>query len=125
MPDLEAIIPAGTLAYLASLAVAVSLACGLGLLAARICRGGSAPLRHGVLVWTLALVVSSPAAVWLAQWSSLALVRLTVSGESSPRATATADSHVAAIATSQATAVADAELRGEVASRVGGGAGRV
>ena len=124
MPNPEAIMPsAETLAYLASLALAVSLVCSLGLLAARICRRGSAPLRHGVLVWTLALALLSPAAVWLAQRSGLALVRLTVTGESSPHATAIPDSHVNATANSHATAIADAGLPANFPSPFGRGAG--
>jgi len=115
MPNPEAIMPsAETLAYLASLALAVSLVCSLGLLGTRICRGGSAPLRHGILVWTLALVLLSPAAVWLAQRSGLALVRLTVTGQSNPHATAITDSH--------ATVSADSSLPAKLPSPVGRGA---
>ena len=82
MHGLETIMPpAEAVTYLVNLAVAVSLVCGVGLLAARLCRRGSAPLRHGVLVWTLVLILVSPAAVWLAQQNGLALVRVTVSGQ--------------------------------------------
>lgn len=92
MPRLEAIMPtAEVMAYLVNLAVAVSLVCGVGLLAARVCRRGSTPLRHGVLVWTLVLILVSPAAVWLAQRHGLAIVRITVSGQSDTHGTAIAD----------------------------------
>jgi beta-lactamase regulating signal transducer with metallopeptidase domain len=81
MPGLEAIMPpAEAVSYLVNLAVAVSLVCGVGLLAARVRRHSSAPLRHGVLLWTLVLILLSPAAVWLAQQNGLALVRVTISG---------------------------------------------
>jgi len=67
MPGLKAIMPsAGAVCYLVNLAVAVSLVCGVGRLAARTCRRGSAPLRHGILLGTLVLILLSPAAVWLA-----------------------------------------------------------
>ena len=80
MPGLEAIMPlAEAVSYLVNLAVAVSLVCGVGLLAARLCRHGSAPLRHGVLLGTLVLILLSPAAVWLAEQNGLALVRVTIS----------------------------------------------
>ena len=116
MPNPEAIMPSAlTLAYLASLAVAVSLVCGLGLLAARVCRSGSAPLRHGVLVWTMTLVLLSPAAVWLAQRNGLALVRLSIAGQSSSHATAITDSH--------ATTSADAGMPAKLPSPFGTGAG--
>jgi hypothetical protein len=65
--------------YLVNLSVAVSFVCGVGLLAVHASRRGSAPLRHGVMVWTLALILFSPAAVWVAQQNGLALVRLTIS----------------------------------------------
>jgi carboxyl-terminal processing protease len=68
--------------YLVNLAVAVSLVSGVGLLMARVCRHGSAPLRHGVLLWTLVLVLLSPAAVWLAQQNGMALFRITISSPS-------------------------------------------
>ena len=124
MPSPEALMrSAETLAYLASLAVAVSIVCGLGLLAARACGGGSAPLRHGVLAWTLALVLLSPAAVWLAQRSGLALVRLTVPGRSNPHARATTNSHATTFAGSHATASTDAGLPVMLPSPFGGDAG--
>jgi beta-lactamase regulating signal transducer with metallopeptidase domain/protocatechuate 3,4-dioxygenase beta subunit len=96
MPRLEAIIPpAETVMYLVNLAVAVSLVCGVGLLAARVCRHGTAPLRHGVLVWTLVLILVSPAAVWLAERNGPALVRITVAGRSDAHQTTTADQRLA------------------------------
>lgn len=84
MPSIEAV------TFLANLAVAVSLVCGVGILAARACRRGPAPLRHGILVWTLGLTLVSPAAVWLAQRNGLALVRITVSGPPNAQQTAIA-----------------------------------
>ena len=78
MSSLVAIMPpAEAVSYLVNLAVAVSVVCGVGLLAARVCRHGSAPLRHGILLWTLVLMLLSPAAVWLAEQSG--------SGNRSPR----------------------------------------
>jgi hypothetical protein len=68
-----------TLLCLFSLAVAVSLAGGVGLVVAWACRRRSTPWRHGVLVAALTLILLSPAAVWLGQGNRLALVRLTVS----------------------------------------------
>jgi beta-lactamase regulating signal transducer with metallopeptidase domain len=80
MSRLEALMPpAETVSYLINLAVAVSLVCGMGLLAARACRHGSAPLRHGILLWALVLILLSPAAVWLAEQNGLALIRVTIS----------------------------------------------
>jgi hypothetical protein len=80
MTSLKTILPPDlAVAYLVNLAAAVSVACGVGLMAARLCRRGSAPLQHGVLVWTLLVLLISPAAVWLAQENGLALVRITVS----------------------------------------------
>ena len=95
MPGLEAIMPpAEAVTYLVNLAVAVSLVCGVGLLAARVCRHGSAPLRHGVLVWTLVLILLSPAAVWLAQQNGLALVRITISGPPDTHGASIADAEL-------------------------------
>jgi hypothetical protein len=71
--------------YLVSLAAAVIPVCGMGLLMARACRRGSAPLRHGILVGTLALVLFSPAAVWLAQQKGVALIRVTISSSAGKR----------------------------------------
>jgi carboxyl-terminal processing protease len=77
---LESLIPSVELIlYLLNLAVAMSLTCAAGLLATRVFRRGSVPLRHGILVGTLTLVLLSPAAVWLAQRSGLAVAWVTVS----------------------------------------------
>jgi beta-lactamase regulating signal transducer with metallopeptidase domain len=83
MLRLEAILlDAGSIFYIINLAITVSLVCGAGLWAGRVCRRGSAPLRHGILAATLLLILVSPAAVWLAQRSGLALVRVALSGPS-------------------------------------------
>ena len=96
MPRLEAIIPpAGAATYLVNLAVAVTLVCGVGYLAARTCRHGSAPLRHGVLLGTLVLILLSPAAVWLAQQNDRALVRVTIAVPPDARGALIADELVA------------------------------
>jgi len=71
--------PAEAVSYLVNWAVAVSMACGAGLVAIRICRRHAAPLRHGVLLWTLVLLLLSPAAVWLAGQNGLAIIRLDLS----------------------------------------------
>lgn len=68
-----------TVIYLFNVAVAASLVCGVGLLASRVCRRRSAPVRHGILVGTLALVLMSPGAVWLGHhrgsaWMHVAVV---------------------------------------------------
>ncbi len=74
---LEAIMPpTEAIFYLINLAVAASLACGMGLLSARICRRGSAPLRHGVLLCTLAVVLAAPVAALLAQRNGFVLIRV-------------------------------------------------
>jgi beta-lactamase regulating signal transducer with metallopeptidase domain/protocatechuate 3,4-dioxygenase beta subunit len=92
MLALETVMPsADVVAYLVNLAVAVSLVGGVGLLAARVCHYGSAPLPHGILVWTLVLILVSPVAVWLAQQDGLALVRVTVSGQSNAHEPTIAD----------------------------------
>ncbi len=77
--------------YLMNVAVVASGACAAGLLAVRACRRGSAPLRHGVLVWTLALTLFSPAAAWVAQQNGLALVRVAVFNPADARAAAIGD----------------------------------
>ncbi|MGA2258604.1 MAG: M56 family metallopeptidase, partial [Thermoguttaceae bacterium] len=74
--------PAEAVSYLVNWAVAVSLVCIVGLLAVRLCRCRSAPLRHGILLCTLTLTLLSPAAVWLAQRNGLAIVRLDLSDRS-------------------------------------------
>ncbi|MGW8257545.1 MAG: M56 family metallopeptidase, partial [Thermoguttaceae bacterium] len=76
------ILSAEAVSYLLNLFLAVSLIGGGGLLAARVCRRGPAPLRHDVLLGTLALILFSPVAVWLAQGNSLAMVHISISGES-------------------------------------------
>ena len=70
-----------TVIYLLNLAVAASLVCGVGLFAARMCRHCPAPVRHGILVGTLALVLFSPGAVWLGQRSGLTWIQLAVSDQ--------------------------------------------
>ncbi|MGO8745870.1 MAG: WD40 repeat domain-containing protein [Thermoguttaceae bacterium] len=70
-----------TVIYLFNLAVAASLACGVGLFASRVCRRRSAPVRHGILVGKLALVLLSPGAVWLGQQIGLAQMQVAVSDE--------------------------------------------
>ncbi len=74
--------PAEAVSYLVNWAVAASLVCIVGLVAVRLCRRGSAPLRHGILLCTLALTLLSPAAVWLAGRNGLAIVRLDLSDRS-------------------------------------------
>jgi beta-lactamase regulating signal transducer with metallopeptidase domain/Tol biopolymer transport system component len=75
--------------YLANLAVVVTLTCGVGLLVARRCRRGSTPLRHGVLASVLALILLSPASVWLGQRQGLGLIHVAVSrGETAGQADA-------------------------------------
>ena len=77
MFSLEAImLPVASILYLINLAVAVSLLCGVGLVMVRICRSRSAPLQHGILVWTLLLILLSPMAVWVAQRDGLALIQI-------------------------------------------------
>ena len=57
----DAFIPSSdTLAYLLSLAVVASGLCGLGLLAVSAFQNRSAPLRHGVLLATLTLLLLAP-----------------------------------------------------------------
>ena len=46
---------------------------------ARACRSRPAPVRHGILVGTLALVLLSPGAVWLGQHSGLTWIQVAVS----------------------------------------------
>jgi hypothetical protein len=58
--------PAEAVSYLVNLALAVSLVCAAGLVAVRVCRQFPAPMRHGLLLWALVLILVSPAAVWLA-----------------------------------------------------------
>ena len=70
-----------TVIYLVNLAVAASLVCGLGLLAARVCGHRPAPVRHGILVGTLALVLLSPGATWLAERSGLMWLEIAVSDQ--------------------------------------------
>ncbi|MEN6406700.1 MAG: M56 family metallopeptidase [Thermoguttaceae bacterium] len=90
MYELEALTPpVEMMTYMMNLAVAVSLLCGAGLFVAGVCRRGSAPLRHGVLGWTLGLILCSPAAVWLAQRNGLAIVQITVADASVAYKTAT------------------------------------
>ena len=92
MPRLEALLlPTEAVTYLVNLAVAVSLGCGVGLSGGPRCRRGSSPLRHGILVGTLLLILFSPAAVWVSQQNGLALVRITVSGSSDTHPTEIAD----------------------------------
>jgi len=67
--------------YLFNLAVAASLVCGVGLLAARACRRRPAPVRYGILVGALALVLLSPGAARLAQRSGWAWMQITVSNQ--------------------------------------------
>jgi len=62
--------------YLFNLGVAASLVCGSGLLAARACRRRPAPVRHGILVATLVLVLLSPGAARLAQTNGWAWMRI-------------------------------------------------
>ena len=62
--------------YLFNLAVAASLVCGAGLLAARACRRLPAPVRHGILVGALVLVLLSPGAARMAQRSGWAWVQI-------------------------------------------------
>ncbi len=75
-----------TLSYLVNLAVAATLPCGASLLAAWACRRCSVPLRHGILVSGLVLVLLCPAAAWLGQKSDLALVRWTIAAPGNPEA---------------------------------------
>jgi len=67
-----------TVVYLLNLAVGASFVCGLGLLAVRACRRCPAPVRHGILVGTLVVVLWSPVAVWLGQRSGLTLLSVAV-----------------------------------------------
>ena len=83
--------PAETVSYLVNLALAASLACGLGLPAVRLCQHRSAPLRHGVLLGTLMVTLLSPAAVWLAGRSGLALVRLAIASPANTQGASISD----------------------------------
>jgi beta-lactamase regulating signal transducer with metallopeptidase domain len=61
MADLPHYLPGpGTLLFLANLAGASLLVCGAGLLALGRCRSHPAPVRHGLLVTTLLLLLSTP-----------------------------------------------------------------
>jgi beta-lactamase regulating signal transducer with metallopeptidase domain len=92
MQIFTAVMPsAGTVTYLVNLALAVCLASWAGLLAVSVCRRCSAPLRHGILIWTLALILLSPLAAWLAQQKGLALVSLTLGGPGDTHKAAVAD----------------------------------
>jgi bla regulator protein blaR1 len=55
----------GVLLFLARVALASCLACGLGLLAVRVCRRGPALLHHALLLAALCLVLLAPALPWL------------------------------------------------------------
>jgi carboxyl-terminal processing protease len=80
MRGLDTMMPsADTVSFLLNLALAGSLVCIVGLLTTRLCRRCSTPVRHGVLVWTLMLVLASPGAVWLAQRNGLTLMHVAVS----------------------------------------------
>ena len=54
-----------------NMAVAVLAVCALGLAAARLLRRHAAPLRYGLLLVALLMVVASPGGAWLAQWARL------------------------------------------------------
>ncbi len=98
--------PAEAVSYLVNLAVAVSVVGAVGLVTVRIGRHGSAPLRHGVLVWTLVLILLSPSAVWLAGQNGLAVIRLDLSDRSDLSAAGIAKEtipHIAEPAASQPT----------------------
>jgi beta-lactamase regulating signal transducer with metallopeptidase domain len=80
MPILKALLlDPKTVIYLFNLAIAAIFVCGLGLLAARACRRRPAPVRHGILVGTLAIVLLSPCAVWVGQRTGLTWVQVAVS----------------------------------------------
>lgn len=76
------LVDAQSLAYLFNLALAASLLTSAGLVTAHVCRGRGAPLRHGILLGTLALILLSPGAIWLGQNSGLSLLSITLSGQS-------------------------------------------
>lgn len=73
-----------TVIYLFNLGVAASLVCGLGLLVSRLCRRQTAPVRHGILVGTLAIVLLSPGVVWLGQQIGLTRLQVAVSEQPGP-----------------------------------------
>jgi TolB protein len=70
------LLDASSLAYLVNLAVAATLLSGCGLFAARVCRSCGAPLRHGILLGSLILVLVLPGTLWLGQQSGWTLVQL-------------------------------------------------
>lgn len=65
--------------FLANLAIASCLAAGLGLLAVRACRNRPAPLRHGLLLATTALLAISPILLVVAAWRGWPVVTLPLS----------------------------------------------
>ncbi|MHC4178129.1 MAG: M56 family metallopeptidase, partial [Planctomycetota bacterium] len=69
-----------TAAYLLNLAIAVSLASGVGLAATFLCRRCSAPLRHGILLSSLSLALISPVLVGLAAQARLGMIAVAVWG---------------------------------------------
>lgn len=59
-----------------NMALTALLACGLGLASFRLCRRRPAPLRYGLLLAALVLVVFSPALSGSAQWAGLGWLRV-------------------------------------------------
>ena len=64
--------------YLFNLAVAATLVSGLGLAICRMYRHQSAPVRHGILLGTLAIVLLLPFALWLNGYTGLVWMQVAI-----------------------------------------------
>jgi len=51
--------------YLVNVAIAVTLACALGVAATRLLRSRPAPVRYGLLLAALLMALGAPGAVWI------------------------------------------------------------
>jgi len=81
----EASLPnAQTVLYLGNVALAVVWLCAAALLVVFVCRRGSAPIRHGLLLLGLVLVLTSPALVWLAGRAGFGRLRVAMSVQREP-----------------------------------------
>ncbi len=85
MSLLEALLPnAQTVLYLGNVALAVVWLCAAALLAAFVCRRRSAPIRHGMLLLGLVLVLTLPALVSIAGRIGIGGLRVAMSVQREP-----------------------------------------